>query len=548
MEKSGISRFSVLQLVVFLTVVSVVGLITLSIGSFSVIKQVKVTGPIYQQIVQGKDLVADILPPPEYVIESYLVVLEAGRETDSSKIPQYLERFKKLKADFEERHTYWQKELADGEIKQLIVEGSYRPGEDFYQTALNDYFPALQQGDAAKAGEAFTKLSASYEAHRQQIDKLVTATNAQNDKIEKDSGRLLGTITMVLLVLCVAVLGICIGLSGFVIKSITSSIRACTSITDRIARGDLSVEVPVEGRGSVRVMLESLKSMVETFRSIVTQVGSTSQMLVDTSINLSTASEQIAGNAENVAAESTSIAAAGEQMASTSHEISDSCHHAAENSRSTSAAASAGVEVVANTITVMQQIAQRVQGLASTVELLGKRSDQIGEIIGTIEEIADQTNLLALNAAIEAARAGEQGRGFAVVADEVRALAERTTRATREIGDMIKAIQSETRGVVGAMEEGVREVQSGTSEAARSSSALRDILEQVNVVSGQIAQIASSAEEQTATTGLISGNIQQITTLIVETAQGSHRCAAQAGQLTTCARDLERIIGQFKMG
>jgi methyl-accepting chemotaxis protein len=195
----------------------------------------------------------------------------------------------------------------------------------------------------------------------------------------------------------------------------------------------------------------------------------------------------------------------------------------------------------------MQQIAERVKGLSSTVELLGQRSDQIGEIIGTIEDIADQTNLLALNAAIEAARAGEQGRGFAVVADEVRALAERTTRATREIGDMIKAIQSETRGVVSAMEQGVSEVESGTSEATRSSEALREILDQVNAVSSQITQIASAAEEQTATTGMISGNIQQITALVQNTAEGSHQCAQQAAQLTDCARDLERIMRQFRL-
>ena len=195
----------------------------------------------------------------------------------------------------------------------------------------------------------------------------------------------------------------------------------------------------------------------------------------------------------------------------------------------------------------MQQIAQRVKGLSSTVELLGQRSDQIGEIIGTIEDIADQTNLLALNAAIEAARAGEQGRGFAVVADEVRALAERTTRATREIGDMIKAIQSETRGVVSAMEQGVQEVESGTSEATRSSDALREILDQVNAVSSQIIQIASAAEEQTATTGMISGNIQQITALVQNTATGSHQCADQAAQLTVCAQDLKQIIQQFRL-
>jgi methyl-accepting chemotaxis protein len=155
---------------------------------------------------------------------------------------------------------------------------------------------------------------------------------------------------------------------------------------------------------------------------------------------------------------------------------------AAEGAQLASQSAQNGATVVETTITVMSQIADKVQESAKTVESLGARSEQIGAIIGTIEDIADQTNLLALNAAIEAARAGEQGRGFAVVADEVRALAERTTRATREIGEMIQAIQGETKGAVYAMEQGVCQVEAGTTEAAKSGHALRDILEQINAV------------------------------------------------------------------
>jgi methyl-accepting chemotaxis protein len=186
-----------------------------------------------------------------------------------------------------------------------------------------------------------------------------------------------------------------------------------------------------------------------------------------------------------------------------------------------------------------------VQETAQTVASLGARSDQIGDIIGTIEDIADQTNLLALNAAIEAARAGEQGRGFAVVADEVRALAERTTRATREIGEMIKAIQSETRGAVAAMEQGVRQVETGTEEAAKSGLALRDILEQVNDVAMQVNQIATAAEEQTATTGEISSNMNQITEVVQLTSQGAQESATAASQLSGHAEELQRLVRQF---
>lgn len=189
----------------------------------------------------------------------------------------------------------------------------------------------------------------------------------------------------------------------------------------------------------------------------------------------------------------------------------------------------------------------KVQESAKTVENLGARSNQIGAIIGTIEDIADQTNLLALNAAIEAARAGEQGRGFAVVADEVRALAERTTRATREIGEMIKAIQNETNGPVAAMGQGVLQVEAGTMEAARSGEALRDIMNQVNSVAMQVSQIATAAEEQTATTSEISSNMQQITMIVQQTAHGAQESATAAAQLSGNAEELQRLVRQFKL-
>ncbi|AJE04917.1 chemotaxis protein [Geobacter pickeringii] len=311
--------------------------------------------------------------------------------------------------------------------------------------------------------------------------------------------------------------------------------------------GDLTKVLPVRSRDEIGRLAEGINRLTASIRGIVSRIADDAAQLSSAACQLNVTSGEIAGNIERVASQAVTVATASEELAATSYEIAGNCSLAAEGARQANDSAAGGVSVVDKTVSVMGVISQRVTDAARTVESLGARGNQIGEIIGTIEDIADQTNLLALNAAIEAARAGEQGRGFAVVADEVRALAERTTKATKEIGQMIKAIQSETRAAVASMEEGVREVTIGTDEAGRSGEALNLILHRISDVTTQVNQIATAAGEQTSTTGEISSNIHEITTVVQEAARGANESALAAGQLARLARELEHLVGQFKL-
>jgi methyl-accepting chemotaxis protein len=349
----------------------------------------------------------------------------------------------------------------------------------------------------------------------------------------------------------VAIMMLATGLAALVafwiIASISRPLRAAVQTADRIAERDLSVAVQgVDGTETGRLMA-ALGNMVQNLRGIVSQTSGISASIASSSTQLHLTAEKIASGAEQVACQTQTVATASEEMSATSNDIAQNCHAAARSAQQATQAAESGAQVVAQTVQIMNRIALRVNDTSRTVESLGERSDQIGAIVGTIEDIADQTDLLALNAAIEAARAGEQGRGFAVVADEVRALAERTTRATREIGEMIKAIQAETRGAVSAMEEGVREVQHGTEEAARSGSALTEILDQISAVNLQVNQIATAAEEQTATIGEITGNINRISEIVQASAQGSQDSSQAAAQLASLSDDLSTLVTQFKL-
>jgi methyl-accepting chemotaxis protein len=347
-----------------------------------------------------------------------------------------------------------------------------------------------------------------------------------------------------LLIICIAIgLVLAVVISRMISKPIGDMARQA----QRVSEGELHIRIDQNSTDEIGQLAASFNTMIDSLREVIGRVVTTSSQVSTAAAQLRSTSEQMATSTEEVVAQASTVATASEEMAATSGDIAQNCAMAANSSREANNAALAGAEVIQATVTGMNRISERVKSTAVTVEGLGTRSDQIGTIVGTIEDIADQTNLLALNAAIEAARAGEQGRGFAVVADEVRALAERTTRATKEISDMIKAIQSETRGAVVAMDEGVKEVARGMEDASRSGAALQEILDQINSVTTQVNQIATAAEEQTATTNQISSNILQINDVVQGSARGAQESASASAQLAILAEDLQAIVRRFHL-
>ena len=206
-----------------------------------------------------------------------------------------------------------------------------------------------------------------------------------------------------------------------------------------------------------------------------------------------------------------------------------------------------GGDIVSRTVDGMQSIAKSVEESANTIEELGRNSDQIGEIITVINDIADQTNLLALNAAIEAARAGEHGKGFAVVADEVRKLAERTTKATKEIRGKIELIQDKTAGAVEAMNSGRKDVDAGVGFATEAGVSLTNIVEIVKNVSNMINQIAAAEEQQSAAAGEISSNMESIANVTKEASGSVKDTSNAANELSKIASELQTMTSQFKL-
>jgi methyl-accepting chemotaxis protein len=345
------------------------------------------------------------------------------------------------------------------------------------------------------------------------------------------------------------ILSLSILLALLVSRTVTTPVKEVVNTIKDIAQGegDLTKRLPIRGDNEIGELCSWFNIFVDKLHGIISQVSGSAIQLASSSSELQSTSKEMSDNIACLTSQSTSLATAGEEMSATSSDIAGNCHHAATNAGGASSKANEGAEVVGQSISVMHAIAGQVKGAADAISMLGSRSDQIGTIVGTIEDIADQTNLLALNAAIEAARAGEQGRGFAVVADEVRALAERTTRATKEISEMIKAIQKETKDAVQTMERSVAQVEQGSIHAAASGKSLQEILDIINDVTEQISQIATAAEEQTATTREISQNVLNLNELAHQNSTAINETALATGGISQQAENLQLLVNQFKL-
>jgi methyl-accepting chemotaxis protein len=316
-------------------------------------------------------------------------------------------------------------------------------------------------------------------------------------------------------------------------------------ILAKMSEGDLTVRVVGEYQGDHQLLKNSINTVGQSLNKALLDVTDAVEATASASSQISSSTEQMAAGSQEQSSQAGEVAAAVEEMTRTILENSKNALHTVETAKNAKHSAEQGGKVVKETVDGMKRIAFVVMRSAGTVQELGRSSEQIGEIVSVIDDIADQTNLLALNAAIEAARAGEQGRGFAVVADEVRKLAERTTKATKEIAVMIRKIQTDTSGAVESMEEGTQEVNNGITLADKAGTSLHEIVAISQTVTEMIAQIATASEQQTSTSEQISKNVEAISAVTAQTASGTQQVARAAEDLNRLTENLQQLVSKF---
>ena len=425
-----------------------------------------------------------------------------------------------------------------------------------YEKALNEWKKALEATLAVHNSDEYrkdiylakTSIGPVIVSIQNELDALVKQLTAD---ISSESSNLQGESDRAgSLVLMGMSLGILVGLiiAFFMSRMITVPINDVVHAFDDLAEGegDLTRRLNAEGKSEMARLSGGFNRFAEKVHHLVEQVGSEVQNLTAVVDNVSHIVEQTQQGSIQQREQTGQVATAITEMTATVQEVAANANSAAESAQQADQNARTGQSVVSDTIQSIQALASEIETGANVIHELERDAEAIGSVLDVIRGIAEQTNLLALNAAIEAARAGEQGRGFAVVADEVRTLASRTQESTSEIQDMIDSLQSQARAAVQAINQGQDKTRTSVDNASNAGEALNAITESVTTITNMNFQIASASEEQSVVAEEINKNVVNISEVADKNASASEQLAASSNDLARLTEDLRGLVSQFK--
>lgn len=525
----------------------VVGFSIYGMWSFKTLNELKVNGPIYHRIVQGKDLVADILPPPEYIIESYLVSLQL-EESDKNDQPSLIARLKTLKKEYDTRHDFWKTENLSPDLSEPLLKDAHEPAAAFYEIALKEFVPAIESGNKDASEKAMKKMKSAYEHHRKAIERVVENANKRFVADENTAAAQINSATFLMLTVLVISVAVTVFVSMLISKSVTVSLLNVQRTMLEIKNtNDLTRRINIESDDEIGQTSKTFNELIISLQSSLLSLSNNANGVSQAALELSSSAQQVARSSEEQSSSASAMAATVEQVTVGITLITDGAREAQDISIKSGNLSSQGAEIIQNAAVAMMQIAETVKQTSTSIEALGLQSKQISSVVQVIKEVADQTNLLALNAAIEAARAGEQGRGFAVVADEVRKLAARTAKATEEISLMIQSIQGNTNIAMETMKTAVIKADRGAVLAQEAGVSINQIKDGSLKVVAVVNDISDSLNEQNSASQDIAVHVERVAQQAEENTAAAGQTANSAIQLEKLASDMRATVGRFKL-
>jgi methyl-accepting chemotaxis protein len=461
---------------------------------------------------QGTEEVEEHIAEAQVIVDNALQHL-TGKEADAFKKVGTL--LKRITA----QHKSYEKHVHEANV--VFLQGDVQRAEKM-------------AGDAVKEGDAMVK---EMELMLKEISEF---TEESAKKAEAHEHVAIG----VLIVLAIVSIAIGIVVSWLFSETLIKGVRKAI-VT---ASGDLTSEIVVDSTDEIGELLEAMNGMRGKLLDMVASMADITAQLSTASEEMSTVTRQTSDALRDQRSETEMVATAIHEMSATAKDVAANIAHTATAASEANEQTVGGSRVVNQSIEQINQLAKQIDTSSQAITEVEQYSDAISSVLDVIKGVAEQTNLLALNAAIEAARAGEQGRGFAVVADEVRTLAGRTQQSTEEINDTIEKLQAGSHQAVHAMEQSRKEMQSAVEYATQTGEALDAIAGAVSKIDEMSTQIASASEEQGAVSEEINKNITRINDMSSQTAAGAEDTATASGDLSRMASELQGLVAQFKTG
>lgn len=545
-ESQLASRLSMFVLV-FLTLYAVFAFV-----AWRTLDQVRVKGPYYTEIMLGNELIADVLPPPQYIIESYLLTLQLIDERGPSEISRLIEEGNQLRVTYEARQEYWKRALDDSTMKDLMTVTASRAAMEFFRIRDDVYIPAIRADDRVAARAALDQMRQRYEAHRYAIDEVVELAKTRNADYEKRADALIGEQIRTLVILAIGVVLVVVVMAWFArraAQSLSARVLLVSDVAGRVAQGDLTTEVPPsDASDEAGRLLGAIGGMTQSLRGLVTRVKQASVELMSTATEFAATSRQQEATVQGFGASTNEIAAAVKQIAATSQELLATMEGLNAVSGQTADLAEAGQSGLSNLDSTMDRLAQAANAMSARLAAIREEAAEITGVVTTISKVADQTNLLSINAAIEAEKAGEQGLGFLVLAREIRRLADQTAVATLDIEQMVKQMQTAVSAGVMEIDRFAEEVRSGVGTVDRVGGQFGQIISQVKTLSERFDTVNHGMRSQSQGARQIGEAMGQLLDGARQTSVSLREFNAATEGLRDAVTVLKTEIAKFKLG
>jgi methyl-accepting chemotaxis protein WspA len=529
-----------------LTVAGVIGLRVLTVNRYAI------GGPVYTDVSQRKELVGEMLPPPLLVGRPYLMLHEMESTTDPAELRRLAGLFKEYEQHYNQRREYWLAKLPrEDPSRQAIEDTAHKPAVEFFRLANEEYLPAVR-GDAAARAKATRVLKEQITpVYREQSRVVQETLKREQAATAEEEGRIAATLsfwqytTSIISVLALVFFG---GVGWLIIRSITKSATLLNARVREMASGagDLTARLHVDGTDEMGQLAEGINAVMGKIHGIVAKARESSLQLLAIAGQIALTARSQEQTVNNLSASTTQVAASVREVSATSKDLAGTMNEVSQTATHAAELAKSGRENTTKMATEMKQLVESTASVSTKLGMIREKADSINAVVTTITKVADQTNLLSINAAIEAEKAGEYGRGFLVVAREIRRLADQTAVATLDIETMVRQMQDAVSAGVMQMDKFADEVRSGVAQVTKINQMTWEIINEVQSLSGRFQLVNEGMRNQTAGAQQINDAMGQIAEATRRSAQSIQEFERVTTTLRASVEGLNQEIAQFK--